>query len=272
MPTIHAHKMIMLLGNPISHSLSPAMHNAHFKHLGLNMDYFAMECEKERLSSLLSTLRSPLFAGANVTKPFKTIIVPMLDEVVVKAKLIRAVNTIVSRNGKLIGYNTDGIGFVKDVFREMRPQKVLILGAGGAGSAVGLSLAMEKVEVDYYDVIEERAQSCAYSSASFAPSKAVNSIDTASYQVVINATGLGMHGDLESTPLLKKEMNQETFYIDLTYAPKKTRFLQEAESVGAHIKNGYGMVIEQGALAFECWTSKTADRDFIRAYMDENFF
>ena len=271
MLTNNRHQLIMLLGNPVAHSLSPGMHNAHFRHLGINADYFAMECERDRLDALLDTLRSPIFAGANVTKPYKNLVVSMLDEVDEGAARICAVNTIVSRNGKLIGYNTDGPGFIDDLRREIEPEKVLILGAGGAGSAVGLFLSMAGAEVDYYDIKAERAVECAERSAEYAPSRALDSLDPASYPVIVNATGLGMHGALDATPLDKDRMNSETFYIDLTYAPSKTRFLKDAESIGARIKNGLGMVIEQGALAFEHWTGLTADRAFMRAYMEDKY-
>lgn len=271
MQTNDRHQLIMLLGNPVAHSLSPGMHNAHFRHLGINADYFAMECERDRLKALLETLRSPLFAGANVTKPYKNLIVSMLDEVDEGAARIGAVNTIVSQNGKLIGYNTDGPGFVDDLRREIEPEKVLILGAGGAGSAVGLYLSVAGTEVDYYDIKVHRAVEGAARSAAYAPSRALDSPDPTAYPVIVNATGLGMHGALDETPLDKDRMNPETFYIDLTYAPSKTRFLKDAESIGARFKNGLGMVIEQGALAFEHWTGLTADRAFMRAYMEEKY-
>lgn len=271
MQTNDRHQLIMLLGNPVAHSLSPGMHNAHFRHLGINADYFAMECERDRLDALLETLRNPLFAGANVTKPYKNLIVSMLDEVDEGAARIGAVNTIVSQNGKLIGYNTDGPGFVDDLRREIEPEKVLILGAGGAGSAVGLYLSMAGTEVDYYDIKAHRAVEGAARSAAYAPSRALDSPDPTAYPVIVNATGLGMHGALDETPLDKDRMNPETFYIDLTYAPSKTRFLKDAESIGARFKNGLGMVIEQGALAFEHWTGLPADRAFMRAYMEEKY-
>lgn len=271
MQTSDQHQLIMLLGNPVAHSLSPGMHNAHFRHLGLNADYFAMECERDRLEALLESLRNPLFAGANVTKPYKNLVVLMLDEVDEGAARIGAVNTIVSREGRLIGYNTDGPGFVDDLRREIEPEKVLILGAGGAGSAVGLYLSMAGTEVDYYDIKPERAVEGSERSARYAPSRALDALDPTSYPVIINATGLGMHGALDETPLGRERMNPATFYIDLTYAPSKTRFLKDAESIGARIKNGLGMVIEQGALAFEHWTGLTADRAFMRAYMEEKY-
>lgn len=271
MQTNDRHQLIMLLGNPVAHSLSPGMHNAHFRHLGINADYFAMECDRDRLDALLETLRSPIFAGANVTKPYKNLIVSMLDEVDEGAARIGAVNTIVSQNGKLIGYNTDGPGFVDDLRREIEPEKVLILGAGGAGSAVGLYLSMAGTEVDYYDIKVHRAVEGAARSAEYAPSHALDSPDPTGYPVIVNATGLGMHGALDETPLDKDRMNPETFYIDLTYAPSKTRFLKDAESIGARIKNGLGMVIEQGALAFEHWTGLAADRAFMRAYMEDKY-
>ena len=271
MRTNDRHQLIMLLGHPVAHSLSPGMHNAHFRHLGINADYFAMECEKDRLYALLETLRNPLFAGANVTKPYKNLVVSMLDEVDEGAARIGAVNTIVSRNGKLIGYNTDGPGFVDDLRREIEPKKILILGVGGAGSAVGLFLSMAGSAVDYYDIKTERAIACADQSAQYAPSRALDTLDPSSYPLIVNATGLGMYGALEETPLAKDRMNPETFYIDLTYAPSKTRFLKDAESIGARIKNGLGMVIEQGALAFEHWTGLTADRAFMRAFMEEKY-
>lgn len=271
MQTNDRHQLIMLLGNPVAHSLSPGMHNAHFRHLGINADYFAMECERDRLDVLLETLRSPIFAGANVTKPYKNLVVSMLDEVDEGAARIGAVNTIASQNGKLIGYNTDGPGFVDDLRREIEPEKVLILGAGGAGSAVGLYLSMAGTEVDYYDIKVRRAVEGAARSAEYAPSHALDSPDPTGYSVIVNATGLGMHGALDETPLNKDRMNPETFYIDLTYAPSKTRFLKDAESIEACIKNGLGMVIEQGALAFEHWTGLPADRAFMRAYMEEKY-
>ena len=137
-------KLCALIGDPVEHSLSPAMHNAAFKHLGLNYVYLAFKVERERLKEAIAGVKALKIHGLNVTKPLKIDVIPLLDELHESASKVGAVNTILNRDGKLVGYNTDGLGALKALENaevDLNGIKVVIFGAGGAARAVAFSIA-----------------------------------------------------------------------------------------------------------------------------------
>lgn len=260
-------KLVGLLGTPLTFTFSPQMHNTTFEAYGLDYFYIPFEVGNEELGDVIKAIRLLNFAGFNVTKPNKVKVIPYLDEVDELAAKIGAVNTVVKKGDKLIGYNTDGEGYVSSLKDEtgMDPKgkKFTILGAGGAGRAVAFTLAFYgAAEVEIYDNVEEvgrqvvdeineKVSPCAKYTV-LTEENIQNSINT--HDVIINATGIGMIPKTDRTPIDKKLLNKNIIVSDVTYNPLKTRLLLEAEEVGCKVHNGVGMLIHQGAKAFSLWT------------------
>jgi len=263
-------KTVAIIGYPLGHTISPAMHNAAYKHLGLDYEYIPLEVPPEDLSKAVEGLRALHFAGFNVTIPHKEAIVPYLDEVTKLARRIGAVNTVQNQEGKLIGYNTDGPGFVESLKAEAgfdpKGKKVVILGAGGAGRAVAVSLAQEGAQTIYlYDVLLKKAQNLAeYLSDNF--NSSIQALPLASLpasltksQLLVNCSPLGMHPKTDESPLPENiQLHKKLTVYDLVYNPKETKLLQQAKEVGAKAVSGLGMLVRQGALAFTVFTGKPA--------------
>jgi shikimate dehydrogenase len=265
-------KVVGLIGYPLGHSLSPAMHNAAFKKLGLDWEYTAFEVEPKDLSEALKGLRALHIAGFNVTLPHKETIVPLLDEVTKLARIIGAVNTVLNQEGKLIGYNTDGAGFLDslkdDAKTDPKGKKIVVLGAGGASRAVSIMLAEAGAKaLTLTDLQLEKAKDLAeYTSSYFGLAcdpVGVNSrelqtaIDKA--DILINSTPIGMHPKTEENPLAEEiRLHPKLLVYDLVYNPSETRLLKAAKAAGCKTCSGLGMLVRQGALAFTIWTGKEA--------------
>jgi shikimate dehydrogenase len=266
------HKVLGLIGFPLGHSVSPAMHNAAFEKLGLDYEYVPFEVAPEDLSESLKGMRALHIAGFNVTIPHKETIVPLLDEVTKLARVIGAVNTVLNQEGKLIGYNTDGAGFIDSLKEDAKtnPQgkKTVVLGAGGASRAVSIMLAEAGVKhLILADVQEEKAKELSeYIDSYFELTcdfMAVNSeelqraIDKA--DILINATPIGMHPKIGESPLSENiKLHPKLLVYDLIYNPSQTKLLKKAKASGSKTCSGLGMLVRQGALAFTIWTGKEA--------------
>ncbi len=259
-------KLVGLLGYPLTFTFSPTMHNSTFEHLGLDHFYLPIEVGKEGLEDVLKGIRRMNFIGCNVTKPNKVRVLRYLDEIDELASKIGAVNTVKIQDGKLIGYNTDGYGYVeslKTIIGEVKGKKFVLLGSGGAGRAIAFTLASEGAEKI---VIFDKATDCGEKVATeinagvkrcseyvaLSESNLKNAIEES--DVIINATGAGMIPNIDVTPLDKCLFKPGMVASDITYNPMKTRFLKEAEEMGCITHNGVGMLIHQGAKAFEIWT------------------
>jgi shikimate dehydrogenase len=266
-------KLYGVIGDPISHSMSPDMHNASFKALGLEATYKSFHVTPERLQSAIEGVRGLGIGGLNVTIPHKVNVMNHLDEIDPLASKIGAVNTIVNENGKLVGYNTDGIGYVtslKEVLKEksLKDSSILIIGAGGAARAIYFSLLVEGVEqLSIANRTLENATSiieAQSSSSSRAISFQEAEKEIATYDIIINTTSIGMKPNLIEVPLSLEYMNKNTVVSDIIYNPLETKWLQEAKAKGAITQNGVGMFVFQGALAFEKWTGIYPDIDIMR--------
>lgn len=260
-------KLVGLLGTPLTFTFSPQMHNKTFEAYDLDYFYIPFEVGNDELSDVIKSFRLLNFAGFNVTKPNKVKVLPYLDEVDELAAKIGAVNTVVKKDGKLIGYNTDGEGYVSSLKQEtgLDPagKKFTILGAGGAGRAIAFTLAFygaDKVEIydgvpevgqEVVNEINEKVKNCAVFT-SLCEENIAQSIKE--NDVIINATGVGMIPNTDRTPIDKKLLHKDIIVSDVTYNPLKTRLLIEAEEVGCKVHNGVGMLIHQGAKAFSLWT------------------
>ena len=269
-------KTFAVIGDPIAHSLSPAMHNAAFLELKMyGYSYVAMRVTKERLSAVLQGLRSPFFGGFNVTIPHKSAVMPYLDEIDSLAKKIGAVNTVVNENGKLKGYNTDAYGAlsaIEKICPVPKRKKIVILGAGGAARAVAFSLSSEN-EMVLLDVEEEKAKQVAKELGRNAKGEKMNEENLAKHlstaHLLINATPVGMHPDVSASPVPKSLLNRKIAVFDMVYIPLETRLLKDAKSAGCNAIGGSEMLLMQGAKAFEIFTGKKAPVEIMRkALMD----
>ncbi|MDW7675890.1 MAG: shikimate dehydrogenase, partial [Bacillota bacterium] len=262
----------VLLGNPVGHSLSPLMHNHAFRTLGLNWTYVPCLVEEEEIGSAISGLKGLSIKGANVTIPFKEKVIPFLDNLSDEAHIMKAVNTIVNKDGQLTGYNTDGMGFVRSLEElgvSPKGKSIAIIGTGGAAKGVAVALTYHQPKEIYiiyrsYEKAVALKETLAHSLAnsiklvSLASASELVSALTES-QLLINTTPVGMYPKVDQEPIIKlKPKYRHLLVADLIYNPLETRLLQEAKKIGCQTLSGLGMFIHQGALAFELWTGHKA--------------
>ncbi|MBU9722535.1 MULTISPECIES: shikimate dehydrogenase [Bacillaceae] len=261
-----------VIGYPISHSLSPLMHETAFKELNLEMAYHAFHVHPDRVEEAIAGIRGLGIKGINVTIPHKVSVIPYLDEVDELAKEIGAVNTIVNESGRLKGYNTDGEGFVRSLLEAdvvLSDKRVLMVGAGGASKGVSLALAqhgLKEIVITNrtYSKGEELAENCSKFAVSSALSLEEAKDKLNDFDIIINGTSMGMKPHEDKTPISLDNLSDNAVVCDLIYTPLKTKWLLEAELRGATILNGVEMFVYQGALAFEKWTGMKAPIEVMR--------
>jgi len=260
-----------IIGHPLTYTISPAMHNAVFKQLGMNFAYVPLVVEPDRLFAALEGLRSLGFVGVNVTMPFKESVLPFMDDIASYAQMVGAVNTIHIQDGRLIGYNTDGRGFIaaleKDAGFDPSGKKVVILGAGGGARSVAASLCLAKAaSVTVVNRTIERAESLAEMvSARFgdcgvrtlSPDDAAVEDAVRESELVVNAIPVGIDSEVE-VPKAIDYVGAKNLVFDLVYKPEESPLLVAARKKGAAVQNGLGMLVYQGASAFEIWTGRSA--------------
>ncbi|MGZ9584966.1 shikimate dehydrogenase [Paenibacillus marinisediminis] len=274
-----------VIGAPVGHSKSPLMHNAAFAACGWNGVYTAFHVEPEQLKNAIAGMRAFGIRGINVTIPHKEHVMAYLDEIDESARMIGAVNTIVNDKGKLIGYNTDGPGYVRSLKEETEVQltgaTVLIIGAGGAARGLAFGLLREGVKHIYIaNRTIERAERIAQDLQSMGSIEAVGLVDRlpqtggARVDLVINTTSLGMHPYPDEMPLQASYLKPHMIVSDIIYNPLETKLLAEARALGAVTHSGLGMFIYQGVIAFELWTGISAPvsvmRDAVMRAMSES--
>lgn len=274
-------QLIGLLATPISHSLSPTMHNEAFVKLGLDYVYLAFDCANEQLLDIVSGFKALKLRGFNVSMPFKSQILKYLDKLGPAAEMIGAVNTVVNDDGILTGYNTDGMGFmcsIKEEGVDVIGKKVTLIGAGGAAAAIAIQSALDGVaELSIFNrndkfynvgeqIVKKINEKTKCSAQMFSLEDTINLRAEIERSVLLfDASPVGMEplenlSNITDPTLLKPEL----VVADIVYSPKKTKLLELAEIRGCHIINGLGMVIWQGAKAFELWTGKEMPVDFIK--------
>jgi shikimate dehydrogenase len=271
-------KLFGVIGDPIAHSMSPAMHNDLFEHYGINAVYLPFHVSKGNLEAAVKGLKALGVSGFNVTIPHKTDIIPHLDKVDPLAKAIGAVNTVKNENGLLVGYNTDGPGFVKGLeymAADLGSRSALIIGAGGASRGIYFSMAQNGIErIDLYNrttaKAEELVSSCPFKVNSKVISREAAEKSLSDYQLIIQTTSIGMAPDTENLPLSPENITMNTIVSDIIYNPLQTKFLQEASKRGASVQNGVGMFVFQGALAFEIWTGIFPDIERMKSNVLRN--
>jgi shikimate dehydrogenase len=271
-----------VIGYPVKHSLSPQMHNAAFEALGIDARYDLWETPPDELAARVASLRAPGIYGANVTIPHKEAIPSLLDEVDPQAARIGAVNTIVNRDGKLIGYNTDAPGFLSALLEgaspgfNLRDKRVVLLGNGGA--ARGAAFALLECYVDELTIVgrtethiaallarlrQNTNDSTVLQGTIFGSREAQRALEQA--DVLVNTTSVGLkEGD--ETLLINAELLAPTALVmDMVYNRVQTPLLRAAAERGCMVLNGLSMLLYQGALAFELWTGRDAPLDTMRA-------
>jgi shikimate dehydrogenase len=255
-----------IIGDPVSHSLSPAMHNAAFRSLSLDSVYIAFKVPSHELESSVESLRSVKMAGFNVTIPHKTTVLKYLDEVDFLSRKAGAVNTVANISGKFKGFNTDIQGFVQPLLNrgmDFKGLSVLIFGAGGSARAVVTSLSNIKgisklvvanrtysKSLELSKLADLNGLTCSVSMIKEAKEMAK------SFDLIINATSVGLQSN--ESILESEEIGASSTVYDLVYRPVVTRLIENARKKGAKVIYGYEMLLEQGAQAFEIWTGMKA--------------
>ncbi len=285
LPAINAAtRLCAVLGSPIRHSASPAMHNAAFAALGLNWRYLALEVDPKNLRAAIEGARAMGFIGLNLTVPHKLLAVEMVDELDVSAQTWGAVNTIKfvsAENGdtRTIGYNTDAEGLAtslrEDLKVQLRGAKVLLLGAGGAGRAAALKLAEENVaELYLVNRTASKAEEIAAEIRQRRPAvKVTVGYPQSTMDLVLNATSLGLKAT-DASPLDASQfpLKQTQAVYDMIYKPAETPLLVAAKAAGCRTANGIGMLVWQGARAFTIWTSQPAPADVMRMAVERSVY
>lgn len=265
-------KLICLLGSPVSHSISPIMHNEAFRLLELDYVYLCFDVGKEGLKTAINGLREINVAGINLTMPNKSLMYEYADELSESAKLIGAVNIVVIDNGKFIGHNTDGIGYIRSLNasgHEITGEKMTLLGSGSAATAIAIQAALEglasidifcrdasmkKAQINIADKINKNT-GCIATIYDLQDQTQLKRSIGESY-VLTNTSSVGMAPNVN-----KSLVNDVSFFrpdlivSDIIYNPKETMLLRQARQAGSKTYNGLGMLLYQGAVAFELWTN-----------------
>jgi len=260
-----------VLGYPASHSLSPLMHNAAFKALGINAEYKIFEVKPQELEKFIRSLSEQHISGINVTIPYKEKVVPFLDRISDEARLIGAVNTIKVSQDKLEGFNTDGEGFLRHISEvfdfDPRDKSIALIGAGGAAKAVSVylcrntpkSIAIYDIEKAKVSALIGHLNECC-KGVDFYGANSIAELNIPKSDLLVNATPVGMK---ETDPALVdgKFLHKGLLVYDLIYHVKETKLLKLAREKGCLSSGGLGMLLSQGMLSFKIWTGKNAPRD-----------
>ncbi len=249
-------KVYGIIGRPVEHSLSPAMHNAAFRALGINAVYTAFPVADLKLA--VAGLKGLNIGGVSVTIPFKEEIIPLLDELDPQAARMGAVNTVVNREGRLVGYNSDWLGAVAALKEKtsLKNKHFLILGAGGAARAIAFGIREEGGRVSLTDIDQGRAAALATEFGAEALSP--EALSQCPATILINATPVGMAPQEHDIPIGPELLGRFELVMDIVYRPLETRLLKEARAKGCPIIDGLQMLIYQGAAQLELWTGKKA--------------
>lgn len=262
-----------VIANPIKHSLSPLIHNTAFSILGIDAVYLALEVTETNIQTTFDSVSALNMLGANVSMPYKGEAYDFVDRHSEEAKLTGVVNTIVPHNGKMIGYNTDGIGFIRSLLDKqvnVKDKKVTVLGAGGAAKAIVAQMALSEVnKITVFKRQNETFQETQQMFLGIGQQTGV-SIDVLPYEeaslmkqiihqsdIVVNSTNIGMGETSLACPILDMSwLKHQPVVVDLIYYPEKTLFLMEAEAMGCLVINGLGMLLHQAAASFQLWTNQ----------------
>ena len=264
-----------LLGTPVAHSVSPLMHNEAFRILGMYRVYLCFDTKNKDLGTIVDALRQMNVFGFNLTMPDKERIIPYLDELSPAAQMIGAVNTVVNTEGRLIGHNTDGIGYMRslqDVDYDCTSGPMTLLGAGGAARAIAVELANAgAARIDILNRGKARGEElCALINEKTATQAVLHLWDgdfaiPADTTLLVQATSIGLYPD-ESCPALDfATLRSDITVCDIVPNPPRTALIRRAEEAGCRTFTGLPMLVAQGAVSFKLWTGKDAPRDVMEA-------
>ena len=277
--------LLGLIGTPVEHSKSPAMYNHCFQKFGLDWAYLAFDIPQEKAGDAVQAIRTLGMRGANVTMPCKNAVIPYLDKLTPAAEAIQAVNTIVNENGTLVGHNTDGCGYTQNLRRsgvEVKGKKIVLLGGGGAASAIAIQAALEgAAEIAVFnlkDAFWPRVEKGLQAIAKAAPGCAITLNDLqdreALHQAILrcdilsNATRVGMAPYEDQSNITDLSwLRPDLIVTDVVYAPPRTKMLREAQAAGCLTCDGLGMLLCQGAEAFRLYSGREMPVEEIRALL-----
>lgn len=272
-------KLFAVIGYPISHSLSPEIHNSFLELTNKNVAYIPLNIKPEELSQAIPMLKSN-FKGFNITIPHKEKIISFLDELDDKAKIYGAVNTVKVEDGKLIGFNTDGHGFLRGLEIEgiqLEGKDVLLIGAGGAAKVIAYEIITQGGNLTIANRNIDRAKElkndllCKYQDK-----VNISSIDDikGNYHIIINSTPVGMYPNENKSPIDLKLLRGTEVVYDIIYNPYHTKLLQDAKSLGCKVLNGFSMLFHQALKAQEIWTgAKLSIDEEKKLFLEiENYF
>lgn len=268
-----------IVANPIKHSASPMMHNTAFKELGMDDVYLAFEVENKELANFITSVKTLGIKGFNVSMPYKVKIMEYLDELTQAATLCKAVNTVVQKEGKLIGHITDGIGFIEACIEkgwDIKNKKVTILGAGGAATAIIVQAALSgakeiavynRSDKPYIEVLNQKLD-CPIILKKLADLSSLKKDIQDSY-LLVNTTNVGMAPNEEACILPDSTYLVKGLKVaDIIYNPKMTKLLEMAKSQGLEYMNGQGMILYQGAESFAFWTGQKMPIDEVKKALE----
>ncbi|MFF2175283.1 shikimate dehydrogenase [Lysinibacillus sp. NPDC058147] len=253
-------KWFAVIGDPIEHSKSPAMHNAWFEEMSIDATYIPVHVSSENLESAVAGLKTLGASGWNITIPHKTAIIPYLDELDELAQKMGAVNTVVRTNeGRLKGYNTDGVGFVRSleeaVGKSHKDKPVLLIGAGGA--ARGIAFAMQQQGYTNLTIANRTVANAQAIVDEMGIGNAISLTEAeeslADFGILVQMTSAGLATGNFLMPFSLERLAKGAIVADIVYNPLMTPFLKAAEEKGATVVTGLGMFVHQGAIAFEHW-------------------
>lgn len=271
-----------LLGSPVSHSISPMMHNESFKQLDLDYVYLAFDVGVEGMESAVNGLRTIGVRGFNVTMPGKNVMATLCDNLSPAAEIIGAVNTVVNDNGVLTGHNTDGVGYmmaVRDAGHNIIGKKMTLLGAGGAATAVLTQAALDGLsEISVFSIRDQffgRAEkiiaqlnertSCKVKLYDFGDESVLRR-EISESAILTNGTSVGMAPNTDRSIITDTSMfHKDLIVSDVIYNPRETKLLKLAKETGCQTFNGLYMLLYQGAEAFKIWTGQDMPVDIIKA-------
>ncbi|NLB88024.1 MAG: shikimate dehydrogenase [Syntrophomonadaceae bacterium] len=268
-------KLMGIFGYPLQHSLSPIMHNKTLQKMGLNYCYVPLEVKPDDIGKAVEAIRFFDILGVNVTIPYKEKVIKYLDGLSPEAKACEAVNLIKNEGGRLVGYNTDGLGFVSGLEEAGVAIKgnVLIIGAGGAARAVGYSLAKKVQEILFLDIDKSKAQELALFIMNQTGTKShglemnqdiLNELKSWA-DIIINSTPVGMFPKVEDTPIDNLDgVKEHVVLCDLIYNPLQTKLLAMGQEKGLYTINGLPMFIHQGALTLKILTGEDPPIAFMK--------
>jgi shikimate dehydrogenase len=264
-----------VIGDPIEHTLSPTMHNAAFKEIGLDLVFLALKVTPDQLENAVKGVRSFNMLGLNITMPHKDKIVNYIDELDPSANYLKSVNTILNSNGLLTGYNTDGIGAMQALLQnkiDPKGKKMLILGCGGTARAIAFAAAKTVDQIVILNRTPRKSREFANKLSNTLKTKIKGDALTSKSikrnmqdsQIIINATSVGMDPQDKISLIPPNLIEPSQIILDVVYDPLDTKLIKDAKKVGAKTINGVEMLIHQGAASFEIWTNQPAPVEAMR--------